>query len=79
MQFLQNKTLVAFGDNTNELKASDSQQQSSFLDDPSVTLKDDRGKTFSVDKDIVDFFANNGLTNKLTFRINISRSKFEQI
>ena len=55
MHALQNKTLVALEDNTNSLKALDSQQQqSSFLDDRSVTLKNDRGKTFSVDKDMID-------------------------
>ena len=54
MQALQNKTLVAFEDNTNVLKALDSQQQSRFLDDRAVTLKDDRGKAFSVDKDLID-------------------------
>ena len=54
MQGLQNKTLVALEDNTNVLKALDYQQQSSFLDDRAVTLKDDKGKTFSVDKDMID-------------------------
>ena len=55
MQALQNKTLVALEVNTNVLKALDSQQQSRFLDDRAVTLKYDRGKTFSLDNDTIDF------------------------
>ena len=54
MSALQNKKLAALEEYTNFLKALDSQQQSSFLDDraallsptlsPAITLKDDRGK-----------------------------------
>ena len=55
MQVLQNKTFVALKDNTNVLTALDSQQQSSFLDDRAVTLKEDRDKTCSVDNDVIDF------------------------
>ena len=54
MQALQKKTLVPLEDNTNVLKALESQQQRRFLDDRAVTLKDDRGKTFSVDNDMID-------------------------
>ena len=54
MQALQNKTLVALEDNTNVLKDPDSQHRSSFLDDRAVSLKNDRGKTFSVDNDMID-------------------------
>ena len=63
MQALQNKTLTALEDNNNVSKALNSQKQSSFLDrasllsptlDPSVKLKDDRGKTFIVDNDMID-------------------------
>ena len=64
MQALQNQTLEALEDNTNVLKALDSQPESCFLEDraallshppiPAVTLKDDRGKTFTADTDMVD-------------------------
>ena len=58
MQALQNKLLGALDSNTNALKSVGYQRQSSFLDeraaDPPVTLKDDRGKTFAVDNDLID-------------------------
>ena len=66
MQALQNQTLAALEDNTNTLKSVEHQRhrQSSFLDDratllsPSsispVKLKDDRGKTFTVDNEMTD-------------------------
>ena len=63
-QALQNKTLAALEDTNNVLKALDSQQQSSFLDerasllsptlDPPVKLQDDRGKTIIVDNGMID-------------------------
>ena len=55
-------------DDTNALKSVGYRQQSSFLDEraallssapvPAVTLNDDKGKTFIVDNDMVDFFTN---------------------
>ena len=66
MQALQNQTLAALEDNTNTLRSVEHQRQrqSSFLDDratllsPSsispVKLKYDRGKTFTVDNDMID-------------------------
>ena len=52
-QTLQNQTLEALAYNTNVLKALDPQQQSNSLDDRAVTLKDDRGETFTVDNEII--------------------------
>ena len=63
MQALQNQTLGALEDNTNALKWLEHQRQSSFLEqasllsptlDPHVTIKDDRGKTFTVDNDMIE-------------------------
>ena len=63
MQALQNQALAALEDNTNALKSVEPQRQSSFLEqaallsptlDPTVTLKDDRGKTFTVDNDMIE-------------------------
>ena len=64
MQALQKKTLAALDSNTNALKSVADQQENSFLDeraalltltpDPTVTLKDDRGKTIAVDNDMID-------------------------
>ena len=63
MQALQNQTSAALEDNTNALKSVEHKRQSSFLEqasllsttlDPPVTLKDDRGKTFTVDNDMID-------------------------
>ena len=66
MQTLKNQTLAALEDNTNTLKSVEHQRhrQSSFLDDratllsPSsispAKLKDDRGKTFDVDNDMIE-------------------------
>ena len=65
MQALQNQTLAALEDITNALKSVEHQRQSSFIEqasllsptlDPPVTLKDDRGKTFTVDNDMIDIF-----------------------
>ena len=64
-QTLQNQTLEALAYNTNVLKALDPQQQSNSLDDGAVTLKDDRGKTFSVDNDMIAILIEMGKqTNK---------------
>ena len=52
-QTLQNQTLEALAYNTNVLRALDPQQQSNSHDDRAVTLKDDRGKTFTVDNDMI--------------------------
>ena len=66
MQAFQNQTLAALEDNTNTLKSVEHQRQrqSSFLDNlrssftdqaspiSPVKLKDDRGKTFTVDSDM---------------------------
>ena len=63
MQALQNQTLAALEDNTNALKSVEHQRQSTFLEqasllsptlDPPVTLKDDRGNTFTVDNDMIE-------------------------
>ena len=63
MQALQNQTLAALEDKTNALKSVEHQRQSSFLEqasllsptlDPPVTLKDDRGKTFTVGNDMIE-------------------------
>ena len=77
MKALQKQTLAALEDNTNTLMSVKHQKhrQSSFLDDgatvlsPSsispVKLKDDRGKTFTVDNDMIDFLLEMGeQTNK---------------
>ena len=62
MQALQKQTLAALEDNTNALKSVEHQRQSSCLEqafllsptlDPPVTLKDDRGKTFTVDNEMI--------------------------
>ena len=52
-QTLQNQTLEALAYSINVLKALDTQQQSNSLDDRAVTLKDERGKTFTVDNDMI--------------------------
>ena len=64
MKALQNKTLAELDSNTKALKSLGRQQQNSFLveqaplltstPNPSVTLEDDRGKTFAVDNDMID-------------------------
>ena len=75
MQALQNKTLAALDSNTTALKDLGHQQQNSFLDeratfltptpDPPATLKEDRGKTFAVDIDMIDILLETGKqTNK---------------
>ena len=72
MQAPQKQTLAALEDNTNTLKSVEHQKhrQSSFLHDratllsPSsispVKLKDDRGKTFTVDSDMIDILLEMG-------------------
>ena len=63
MQAPQNQTLAALEDNTNALNSGEHLRQSSFLEqasflsptlDPPVTLKDDRGKKFTVDNDMIE-------------------------
>ena len=63
MQALQNQTLEALEDNTNASKSVEHQRQSSFLEpasllsptlDPPVTLKDDRGKTFTAENEMIE-------------------------
>ena len=64
-QTLQNQTLEALAYNTKVLKALDPQQQSNCLDDRAVTLKNDRGKTFTVDNDMIAILIEMGKqTNK---------------
>ena len=76
-QGLQNKISAALDSNTNALKSLGHQQQNSFLDeraalltptpDPLVKLKDGRGKTFTVDNDMIDILLLMGKqTNKQT-------------
>ena len=82
VQALQNKTLAALDINTNALKSLGHNQQSSFLDeraalltrtpDPLVTLKDDGGKTFAVDNDMIDTLLEMGKQTKKTIPTNIS-------
>ena len=52
-QTLQNQTLEALAYNTKFLKALDPQEQSNSLDDRAVPLKNDRGKTFTVENDMI--------------------------
>ena len=64
MQALQNKTLAVLDSITNTLKSLGHHLQNSFLDeraalltptpDPHTILKDDRGRTFAVDNDMID-------------------------
>ena len=79
MQALQNKTLAVLDSNTNVLKGLRNHQQSSFLDeraalltlspDPPVTLKDDRGKTFAVDNDMIDILLEMGKQTNKQFQL----------
>ena len=79
VQALQNKTLAALDINTNALKSLGHNQQSSFLDEraalltrtpnPPVTLKDDRGKTFAVDNDMIDTLLEMGKQTKKQFQL----------
>ena len=68
MQALQNQSLAELADDTS--RDVGYQRQSSFLDEraallspspvPPVTLKDDKGKTFAVDNEMIDIFFTNG-------------------
>ena len=79
MQVLQNKTLAALDSNTNALKSLGHHQQNSFLDeraalitptpDPPVTLKDDGGKTFAVDNDMIDILFEMGKQSNKQFQL----------
>ena len=68
-QTLQNQTLEALAYNTNVLKALDSQQQSNSLDDRAVTLKVDRGKTFTVDNDMIAILIEMGKQTNNPFQL----------
>ena len=68
-QTLQNQTLEASAYNTNVLKALDPQQQNNFLDDRAVTLKDDRGKTFTVDNDMIAILIKMGKQRNNQFQL----------
>ena len=84
MQVLQNQTLAALEDNTNTLRRVEHQRQrrrqSSFLNkqasllsptlNPPVTLKDDRGKTFTVGNDMIEI---------LLLMVNQTNKQFELI
>ena len=84
MQALQNQTLAALKDNTNTLKSVEHQRhrQSSFLYDRAtlfstssispVKIKDDIGKTFDVDNDIVEILLAMGKQTEKKIRINSS-------
>ena len=52
-RLFKTKTLEELAYNTNVLKALDPQQRSNSLDGRAVILKDDRGKTFTVDNDMI--------------------------
>ena len=79
MQALQNKTLAALDSNTKALKSLRHHQQISFLDgpialltpspDPPVTLKDDRGKKFAVDNDMIDILLEMGKPTNKKFQL----------
>ena len=68
-QTLQNQTLEALAYNTNILKTLDPKQQSNPLDDRAVTLKDDRGKTFTVDNDMIAILIEMGKQTNKQFEI----------
>ena len=68
-QTLQNQTLEALAYNTNVLKALDPQQQSNSFDDRAVTLKDDKGKTFTVDNDIIAILIEMGKQTNNQFQL----------
>ena len=68
-QTLQNETLEALVYNTNVLKALDPQLQSNFLDDRAVTLKNDRGKTFTVDNDMIAILIEMGRQTNNQFQL----------
>ena len=69
MQALQNKTLAALDSNTNALKCLWHHQQNSFLDKRAVILKDDRGKSFTVDKDMIDILLEMGKQTNNQFQL----------
>ena len=66
---LQNQTLEALAYNTNVLKALDPQQQSNSLDDRAVSFKDDRGKTFTVDNDMIAILIEMGKQTNNQFQL----------
>ena len=68
-QTLQNQTLEALAYNTNVLKALDPQLQSNSLDDRAVTLKDDKGKTFTVDNDMIAILIEMGKQTNNQFQL----------
>ena len=68
-QTLQIQTLEALAYNTNGLKALDPQQQRNSLDDRAVTLKDDRGKTFTVDNDMIAILIEMGKQTNNQFQL----------
>ena len=81
MQAHQNQTLAALEDNTNTLKSVEHQRQrqSSFLDKQAsllstspilpVKLKDDRGKTFDVDNDMIEILLLMGKQTNKQFQL----------
>ena len=81
MQAHQNQTLAALEDNTNTLKTVEHQRQrqSSFLDKQAsllstspispVKLKDDRGKTFDVDNDMIEILLLMGKQTNKQFQL----------
>ena len=79
MQALQNKTLAERDSNTNTLKSLGNHQQNSFLDeraslltptpDPHTTLKDNRGQTSAVDKDMIDILLLMGKETNKQFQL----------
>ena len=68
-QTLQNQTLEAIAYNRNVLKSLETQQQSNSLDDRAVTLKDDRGKTFTVDNDMIAILIEMGKQTNNQFQL----------
>ena len=92
MQALQNQTIATLEDNTNRLKSVELQRQSSFLDNlqssftdqaspiSAVKLKDDRGKTFDVDNDMIEIFLLMGKQTNKQFKlisVDPSSNKFK--
>ena len=79
MHALQSKTLAELDSNTNALKSLGHHQQNSFLDeraalltpspDPPITLKDDRGKVFPVENDLIDILLEVGKQTNKQFQL----------